>query len=83
MTGKTLHGVVNGKTIKLAEDLGMPNGQEVEIVVRLVQHNNAEWGEALRRCAGALADEWTQEDDRILEEIYQQRKSDSRPIDAE
>jgi len=36
------------------------------------------WGDGLRRCAGALADEWTEEDDRILEEIYQQRKYDTR-----
>jgi hypothetical protein len=83
MTSKTLHGVVNGKTIKLAEDLGIPSGQEVEIVVTLVQPNKAEWGEGLRRCAGALADEWTEEDDRILEEIHQQRKNDSCPINAE
>jgi len=41
------------------------------------------WGEGLRACAGALAKEWTEEDDRILEEIYQQRKHSGRPEIAE
>ena len=36
------------------------------------------WGEGLRRCAGAFAADWTEDDDRILEEIYRDRKSDSR-----
>ena len=83
MTSKTLHGVVNGKTIELAEDLGVPAGQEVELVVTLVPVKQNDWGEGLRRCAGALADEWTEEDDRILEEIYRQRKNDSRKMGAE
>jgi hypothetical protein len=29
-------------------------------------------------CAGALADEWSADDDRILEEIYLERKQDTR-----
>jgi hypothetical protein len=41
------------------------------------------WGEGLRRCAGALADEWTGDDDRILDEIHQDRKHDSREEIAE
>lgn len=83
MTSKTLQGIVNGKTIELAEDPGMPVGQQVELVVTLVPERKLPWGEGLRRCAGALADEWTEEDDRILEEIYQQRKNSTRPLDLE
>ena len=83
MTSKTLHGVVNGKTIELAEDLGVPAGQEVELVVTLVPDKQKVWGEGLRRCAGALANEWTDEDDRILEEIYQERHRDHRSEPAE
>ncbi len=37
-----------------------------------------QWGDGLRRCAGALADEWSEEDDRILEELHQDRKRDTR-----
>jgi hypothetical protein len=83
MTSKTLHGTVNGKTIELVEDPGMPVGQQVELVVKLVPERTLPWGEGLRRCAGALADEWTEEDDRILEEIYQERKLDTRPEPGE
>ncbi len=74
---KTVHGIVHGKTIELAEDLGVAEGQEVEVQVKILQPTRT-WGDGLRRCAGALADEWTEEDDRILSEIYQDRKRDTR-----
>jgi hypothetical protein len=83
MTSKTLHGVVNGKTIELVEELGVPAGQKVELIVTLVPDNQRPWGEGLRRCAGSMADHWTEEDDRILEEIYQERKRDTRPEPGE
>ena len=72
-----VHGKVHGKTIELDEDLGVAEGQEVEIQVTGVPSTKA-WGERLRRCAGALASEWTEDDDRILNEIYQDRKRDNR-----
>ena len=75
---KTTHGKVHGKTIELDEDLGVPDGQEVELQVRVIP-TAKHWGAGLRRCAGALANEWTDEDDRILEDIYQDRKRDTRP----
>ena len=34
---KTLHGKVHGKTIELDEDLGVAEGQEVEVQVKIVQ----------------------------------------------
>jgi hypothetical protein len=34
---KTLHGKVHGKTIELDEDLGVAEGQEVEVQVKVVQ----------------------------------------------
>jgi hypothetical protein len=83
MTNKILHGVVNGKTIELTDDPGVPAGQAVEVIVKMVLPNKPAWGEGLRACAGALADEWTDEDDRILEEIYQERKNDTRPDQTE
>ena len=52
-------------------------------MVKLVPEQKLPWGEGLRKCAGALADEWTEEDDRILEEIYQERKRDTRPEPGE
>ena len=74
---KRVHGVVHGKTIELTEELGVADGQQVELDVRLVPVAR-QWGDGLRRCAGALAGEWTEEDDRILAEIHEDRKRDVR-----
>ena len=74
---KTAHGKVHGKTIRLDEDLGLAEGQEVEIQVKVVS-SQKRWGEGLQRCAGALANEWTEEDDRVLEEIHLDRQRDAR-----
>lgn len=74
---KTVHGTVRGNTIELAESLGVAEGQQVEVQVTVVNVVN-KWGEGLRRCAGALAGQWTAEDDRILAEIRESRTHDSR-----
>jgi hypothetical protein len=74
---KTVHGVVHGKTIELREEPGMADGAEVTVVIKSSK-SSTNWGDGLRRCAGALAEEWTHEDDLILEEIYQARKDDRR-----
>jgi hypothetical protein len=74
---KAVHGVIHGKVIQLTEELGLAEGQEVQVFVKAIPPNSP-WGDGLRRCAGALADEWTGADDRILEELYQERKRDSR-----
>ena len=74
---KVLHGKINGRTIELSEDLGLAPGEEVEVQVRTMPKTQ-NWGEGLKRCAGALANDWTEEDDRILEEIHQDRKRPSR-----
>jgi hypothetical protein len=72
---KTTHGKVHGKTIELDEDLGLAEGQELEVRVTIVPAKKP-WGEGIRRTAGALADdtEW----DQIMEEVYQARKQDTR-----
>ena len=74
---RTAYGVVHGRTIELDKDLGVSDGQKVEVTIRSISPKQA-WGEGLKRCAGALAGEWSEEDDRILEEIYRDRKCDSR-----
>lgn len=82
---KTLHGVVRGKIIELDEDLGVVDGQEVEIQLTMLRPKKRLPGpppgwEPGRpsRTAGVLADSSTEEDDRILEEIYRDRKLESR-----
>jgi hypothetical protein len=73
---KTIRGRVRGRTIELNEDLGLAEGQEVEVQVRAVSRTERRPGEGLLRTEGALADdnEW----DAIMEEIYQSRKLDRR-----
>jgi hypothetical protein len=37
---KTIHGIVHGKTIELAEDPGVAEGQEVEVQLKIAQAPN-------------------------------------------
>jgi len=73
---KTIHGTVHGKTIEFDQDLGMAEGQEVEVQVTLILKTPREPGEGFHRTEGALADdtEW----DAIMGEIYRARKQDRR-----
>jgi hypothetical protein len=70
---RTMHGKVRGGTVELDEDPGVPEGQQVEVTLKAVPAKKP-WGEGLRRCVGALVDEWTEEDDRILAVIHRERK---------
>jgi hypothetical protein len=74
---KTIHGKVHGKTIELDEDLGVPEGQEVEVQVRVISKSSGSVGEGFLRTEGALAndEEW----DAIMEQIQQERKLERRP----
>ena len=72
---RTVHGVVHGKTIELDEDLGVEEGQVVEVQVKIVPAER-KWGEGILRTAGALANdpEW----DEIMKEVYEARKKGRR-----
>jgi hypothetical protein len=74
---KVILGKVHGRTIELSEDLGLTEGQEVEVSVRTVPASpTRKPGEGFLRTEGALVDDphW----DAIMDEIYQERKKDSR-----
>ena len=76
----SIHGRIQGKTIVLDEPLGLPMGQDVEVVVTPIARRRP-WGQWILRSAGALADTWSEEDDRILAEIHEDRKrASSREI---
>jgi hypothetical protein len=72
---RTVQGVVHGRTIELAEDLGIREGQAVEVQVKVIEPVK-KWGEGVVRSAGALADDpyW----DAIMEEVHQARKRQRR-----
>ena len=95
---RVLRGIVHGKTIELTEELGMWEGQAVDLLVTpsgSLQSPPEGSGPAApaknlpgppqgwkpgqpSKTAGLLADSWTEEDDRILEEIYRDRKREKR-----
>ena len=77
IVNKTLQGRVHGKTIEIDEDLGIAEGQQVEIQVKVITTNSREPGEGLLRTEGALADD--EEWDAIFEEIHRARKLERRP----
>jgi hypothetical protein len=72
---RTVHGKIHGKTIELDEDPGLAEGQDVQIILKVVRTQRT-WGEGILRTAGALVDDpyW----DDIMEEIYQDRKRNRR-----
>jgi hypothetical protein len=73
---KIVHGIVHGKTIELDEDPGVPEGQDVEVQIKVIAPPR-KWGEGILRTGGALADDphW----DAIMEEVHQARKIERRP----
>jgi len=73
---KSITGVIRGNTIELSESPGFLEGQTVEVIVQAALAPRVR-GEGILKSAGALANEWTEEDDRILEEIYRDRKRES------
>jgi hypothetical protein len=79
---KTVQGRIRGRTIELAEDLGLQDGQEVRVQVTTVTPPSATWGEGIRRSAGCMADDPDFES--VMQEIYRERKRERRqpPEDA-
>ena len=95
---RVLHGIVYGKTIEVTEDLGMSDGQAVELMLtaspplgpcdeeiglrkspKKLPGPPPGWQPGSKRAAaGMLADSWTEEDDRILKEIYRDRRRETR-----
>jgi hypothetical protein len=78
MTGIPAQGVVHGRTIELAEDLGLAEGQQVELIVKVIPQASRQPGEGFLRTEGALADDpyW----DDIMDEIHRLRKLERRSV---
>ncbi|MHC5543929.1 hypothetical protein ACYOEI_37355 [Singulisphaera rosea] len=75
MTIKHAHGVVHGKTIELDEELGLPDGQEVELQVTVVTKPKPS-SEGILRSAEGWADH--PEIDAVIDQTRQDRKLDRR-----
>jgi hypothetical protein len=74
---RTINGTIRGRTIELNEDVGLKDGQPVCVQVTPVPPSSAT-PNRLVESAGALSKDWTDEDDRILDEIHRDRKRDVR-----
>lgn len=88
---KLIHGIVHGQTIEVSEELGLSDGEAVELIVMSadVPESNRSpvppkklpgpppgWKpDAASTTAGLLAEEWSEEDDRVLEQIQADRKA--------
>jgi len=73
---KILRGVVHGRTIELESEPGIEDGQRVEVIVRSKTLPGPPPGwrpGGTESAAGMMAEHWTEEDDRILEEIERDR----------
>ena len=69
---KTVHGKVHDRTIELDEDLGVIDGQELEVQVTMLKPKKKLPGPppgwrpgSTESAAGMMAEHWTEEDDRI------------------
>ena len=62
---KTLTGIVHGNTIELLTAAGLPDGTLVEIQIKIISNSDGE---------KSLLDDWSEEDDLILEEIERDRR---------
>jgi hypothetical protein len=74
-----ISGTIHGKTIQLAEDPGLSDGQAVSVTVQPIAKAKPErvWGDGIRASAGAFADDPDAE--RLINEILAERKWDTRP----
>jgi hypothetical protein len=72
---KTTHGKMHGRTIELDEDVGLADGQVVEVQISPMPPSS-KWGDGILRTAGALANDphW----DAIMEDIHRSRRLERR-----
>ena len=73
---KILRGVVHGRTIELETEPGIEDGRRVEVIVRSKTLPGPPPGwrpGSTETAAGMMAKHWTEEDDRILDQIERDR----------
>ncbi len=66
---KTVHGIVHGRIIELADDVGLAEGQRVQVTIRPLSTPDIK---GLERCAGILSGE--DEDEDILQQLDEERR---------
>ncbi len=74
-------GIIHGNTIELETSPGIEDGRKVQLILRVgkLPGPPPKWTPGSTVTAGGMmAEHWTDEDDRLLEEIYQDRNRDRR-----
>ena len=68
------HGKVRGQSIEISDELGLCDGQQVEVHLRLLPNGSRKPGEGYLRTEGALAEdtEW----DAVMDEIHKSRRAE-------
>ncbi len=69
---KILRGVVHGRTIELETEPDIEDGRTIEVIIRSKSLPGPASGwrpGGIETAAGMMAEHWTEEDDRILEEF--------------
>ena len=79
---ESLRGVVHGRSIEFESELGLPDGQEVAVVVQPLTAEQSLSGEGIRRSAGAWADDDPEGLDTYLEKNRQARQLDRPEIES-
>ncbi len=67
----SMHGIIHGRVIELAEDPGIADGQQVHVEVRALSVTS-KWGDGILRSAGGWCDH--PELGEVLQAIQQQRQ---------
>ncbi len=80
MSGKLARGVIHGRTIELDRDIGLEEGEEVEVRVSIVSKVKT-WGQGILRSAGGWVDH--PEMDAVMEQIHRDRRRERRPQGVE
>lgn len=71
---KEVRGRIHGKTVRLEEDPGLPDGSSVRVIVEACPPSDEERRAALLRAAGAWAGDDEEGLEQYLESIRRQRK---------
>ena len=75
-----VQGTIHGRTVELDASPGIADGHRVELILRVKKLPGPPPGwsaDGTETAAGMLASTWTEEDDRVLEEIQRRRKLSS------
>ena len=72
---KVMYGVVHGRSIDLADDPGVADGQQVRVVITGLPEKHAA-SDGIRRSAGGWAE--YPEMDAIMEQVHQDRQRERR-----